>query len=142
MLDRQSLDVGADRIARTAQRAPKLMNELAERLSTQISLAWDRQVTALAAIEVYPAATLAAYDIPARAYKEAEAESARKAILDHLQKLLAVHCPTDSLLRDADALDATVCVLAGADFLRGYAHPPDDPALAAKEGWIWNRLRI
>jgi hypothetical protein len=32
--------------------------------------------------------------------------------------------------------------LAGADFLRGDAHPPDEPALAAKEGWIWSRLRI
>jgi Protein of unknown function (DUF429) len=108
---------------------------------TRIPLAWNPRITGMAAIEVYPAATLAAYGIPARAYKPADAVSARKTILDQLQKLLAVHCPTDSLLRNADALDAIICVLAGADFLRGDAHPPDDPDLAAKEGWIWSRLR-
>jgi predicted RNase H-like nuclease len=141
-LDRQSLDVGADRIARTAHRALKILNELSERLSTQIPLAWDPGITGIAAIEVYPAATLAAYDIPARAYKGADAQSARRAILESFQKLLVVQCSTETLLRDADALDAAVCVLAGADFLRGDAYPPDDPALAAKEGWIWSRLRI
>src|SRR5262245_54695992 len=71
-LDRQSLDVGADRIARTAHSALKLLKDLAERLSTRIPLAWNPQITGIAAIEVYPAATLAAYGIPARAYKPAE----------------------------------------------------------------------
>ena len=141
-LDRQSLDVGADRIARTAHRALKIVNELADHLSTQIPLAWDPRITGIAAIEVYPAATLAAYDIPARSYKEPDAKSARKAILDSFHKLLTFQCSIDIMLQDADALDAVACVLAGADFLRGHAHPPDDPALAAKEGWIWSRLRI
>lgn len=141
-LDRQSLDVGADRIARTALSALKILKEVAAGLTTQIPLAWNPRITGIAAIEVYPAATLAAYNIPARAYKESDAVSARKAIFEHLQKLLAVQCSADRLLGNADALDATVCVLAGADFLRGDAHPPDDPDLAAKEGWIWSRLRI
>jgi predicted RNase H-like nuclease len=141
-LDRQSLDVGADRIARTAHSALRILNALAERLSTRIPLAWNPQINRIAAIEVYPAATLAAYGIPARGYKEPDAKSARKGILDSLQKLLTIQCSTDSMLGDADALDAAVCVLAGADFLRGDAHPPDDAELAAKEGWIWSRLKI
>jgi hypothetical protein len=42
-------------------------------------------------------------------------------------------------LLDPDALDAMICVLAGADFLAGKAYPPTDLALAQKEGWIWIR---
>jgi predicted RNase H-like nuclease len=141
-LGQQSLDVGADRIARTAHSALKLLNELAERLSTRIPLAWDPRIAGIAAIEVYPAATLAAYKIAARSYKKPAEESARQAILHSLKNLVTVQCSTDTLLRNADGLDAVVCVLAGADFLRGNAHPPDDYTLAAKEGWIWSRLRI
>lgn len=48
-LDRQSLDVGADRIARTAHSALRLLNDLAGRLSTQIPLAWGPQISGLAA---------------------------------------------------------------------------------------------
>lgn len=140
-LDRQSLDVGADRIARTAHSALRLLNDLAERLSTQIPLAWGPQIGRLAAIEVYPAATLAGYGIPARAYKDADAEPARRAIVQRLEHLVSMRCASEILLRDADALDSVVCALAGADFLRGEAQPPDDPTLAAKEGWIWSRLR-
>lgn len=140
-LGRQSLDVGADRIARTAHSALKILNELAERLSTRIPLAWNPQITGIAAIEVYPAATLAAYKIPARSYKDADAISARQAIVQSLQKLVTIRS-TDPLLKNADGLDAAICVLAGADFLRGKAHPPDDRTLAEKEGWIWSRLRI
>ena len=140
-LDRQPLDVGADRIARTAHTALRMLNELAVRLSTRIPLAWDARVSGIAAIEVYPAATLAAYGIPARSYKEPEAKSARRAIVDSFDKLFAIRCSIERLLQDADALDAVVCVLAGADFLRGDADPPEDSTLARKEGWIWSRLR-
>jgi hypothetical protein len=84
-LGRQSLDVGADRIARTAHSALKILHQLSKRLSTQIPLAWHPRISGIAAIEVYPAATLAAYGISARSYKESDAESARKAfeIADH-----------------------------------------------------------
>ncbi len=139
-LDRQSLDVGADRIARTAHSALRLLNDLAERPATQIPLAWEPQIKGLMAIEVYPAATLAAYGIPARAYKDLNSHPARRAILERLENLVALRDVSDLLLRNADALDSVICALAGADFLRGDAQPPDDPTLAAKEGWIWTRL--
>ena len=50
-------------------------------------------------------------------------------ILDHTAETVwSCSVPPQIVLsRDADALDAVVCVLAGADFLRGDAHPPDDP---------------
>ena len=140
-LGRQSLDVGADRIARTAHSALRLLNDLADRLSTQIPLAWGPRIDGPAAIEVYPAATLAAHGIPARAYKDADAEPVRRAIVQRLEQLVRLRCASGILLRNADALDSVVCALAGADFLRGEAQPPDDPTLAAKEGWIWSRLR-
>jgi predicted RNase H-like nuclease len=112
-LDRQSLDVGADRIARTAHSALGILHALEGRLSTRIPLAWNPQINRIAAIEVYPAATLAAYGIPARGYKEPDAKYARKEILDSLQKLLTIQCSIDSMLGDADALDAAVCVFGG-----------------------------
>jgi hypothetical protein len=37
----------------------------------------------------------------------------------------------------ADAIDALVCVLAAADFMRGRASPPEDRERARQEGWIW-----
>ena len=140
-LDRQSLDVGADRIARTAHSALRLLNDLAEHLSKLIPLAWESQISGLAAIEVYPAATLAAYAIPARAYKDSDSELVRRAIVQRLEQLVILRCATEILFRDADALDSVICALAGADFLCGDAQPPDDPVLAAKEGWIWSRIR-
>ena len=65
----------------------------------------------ISAVEVYPAATLRAHSINAKGYK-------RRSNL-------------------ADALDAVVCLAAGADFLRGLAMPPADLSLAKQEGWIW-----
>jgi hypothetical protein len=140
-LNRQSLDVGADKIARTAHAAMRLLNELGKRLSVPIPLAWNPQITRTAA-------TLVAYGIPTPPYKSTRPELARKAseevrkeILQRLGKLLTFRCPLDLLVRDDNALDSTICALAGADFLRGDAKAPDDQALAAKEGWIWARLR-
>jgi len=43
------------------------------------------------------------------------------------------------LEKNDDALDAAICVLAGADFLRGEAAEPPDIETARKEGWIWFR---
>ena len=96
-LDRQSLDVGADRIARTAHSALRLLNDVAERLSKHIPLAWEPQISGLAAIEVYPAATLAAYAIPARAYKDSDSEPARKAIVQRLEQLVILRCTSEIL---------------------------------------------
>jgi hypothetical protein len=139
----QPLDVGADRIARTAHRALQLLSELRAALHQSVGLAWGHKVDGVQAIEVYPAATLVSYKIPARLYKDESGKEARLSILERLGGHLALN--SEQLRRncidDADVLDAVVCVLAGADFLLGRAEAPQDQdaKLAKKEGWIWSR---
>lgn len=58
-----------------------------------------------------------------------------------LERLVILQCAPEILFSRADALDSVIWALAGADFLRGDAQPPDDPGLATKEEWIWSRLR-
>jgi hypothetical protein len=60
-------------------------------------------------------------------------------IIDGLRKVAGLPLDVSSMQASADALDAAVCVLAAADFLRGEAMPPEDQALAEREGWIWVR---
>ncbi len=43
----------------------------------------------------------------------------------------------EEVLGNADMLDAVVCILAGRDFLKGWAFKPRDQAMARTEGWIW-----
>ena len=50
-----------------------------------------------------------------------------------------IRATRDVMIEDANLFDATVCVLAGADFARGVCVEPDDPELARREGHIWFR---
>ena len=133
------LDVGADRIARTALSALQLLAILSERISAAIPLAWDTEFSGIAAIEVYPAGTLKAGQVQSSAYKQPDQREARQQLLKWLTKEADLPEDLSLPLEDTDALDAMLCVLAGADFLAGKAYPPTDLALAQKEGWIWIR---
>jgi predicted RNase H-like nuclease len=140
---KQPLDVGADRIARTAYAALKFLHRLRAHTGEVIPLAWDPRIGAgVHAIEVYPGATLAAYRIESSGYKREEGHAPRQAILRFLQTHM--HLPEDLSLMELndDALDAALCVLAGVDFLRGEVFKPTDVMLARKEGWIWVRKPI
>jgi len=140
---KQPLDVGADRIARTARAALVLLDELRHRTGDAIPLAWNPGIGAgIHAIEVYPGALLAAYGVEATGYKQKSRHIARQAVLGLLQKHIIL--PHDiALIEDNDdALDAVLCVLAAADFLRGDAVEPTDLGIAKKEGWIWVRNPI
>lgn len=141
-LGQQPLDVGADRIARAAFAALWLLADLREHTGAALPLAWrPDEPAAIRAIEVYPAATLRARQMPHRGYKYADQGAARAAILDALGRQIAVHCDPQPMLASAHLLDAAVCLLAGGDFLRGESMPPpaeDEPA-ARREGWIWVR---
>ena len=58
-LKKTPLDVGADRIARTAYAALHLLGSVRVQLHLSIPLAWaPTDISVVAAIEVYPAATL------------------------------------------------------------------------------------
>jgi hypothetical protein len=137
----QPLDVGADRIARTAVAALVLLDDIRRLLRHSILLAWIPRIDETAAIEVYPAATLRQLGIEPRAYKKVSQAPARKAILQKLAKVVDVNLVLDAAEANADVLDAIVCVIAGADFLRGACRSPsaDELPLAEREGWIWFR---
>ena len=140
-IGKQSLDVGADRIARTAHAALDLLSRLRKRSGSTVPLAWEPGFKGTAAIEVYPAATLRAHGIGARGYKKkgAPGVEARERVAAALGDRIALP-PDRSLLRESDdALDAVTCLLAAQDFLLGDALPPLTQALAEREGWIWVR---
>jgi predicted RNase H-like nuclease len=139
----QSLDVGADRIARTAHSALELLGTFRKKTGSLITLADNEDFHGISAIEVYPAATLSVHGLQSRAYKNHEAVQARLDILEGLEALgiEISQSARSNAAESADALDAIVCVLAGMDFLKGDAHPPEHPDLAAKEGWIWVRRK-
>ena len=135
---KQSLDVGADRIARTAFAALGLLNRLRDGLGNEIPLAWTpADLPQWSAIEVYPAATLRSHRIPDKGYKDVDGMEPRREIL----KRLRFHVDTgnaDGILEHSpDVLDAVLCTLAGFDFLSGLAMAPEDLRAAKAEGWIW-----
>ena len=57
--------------------------------------------------------------------------------MDGLEHLLDLSDLRGRLPASADAIDALVCVLAAADFIRGKAQPPVDLETTRQEGWIW-----
>lgn len=136
MIQKQPMEVAADRIARTAHAALALLADLRILTGQAIPLAWKSEdITSVHAIEVYPAATLLAcgYTKPKDARHAAE-----QAILAFLTAHVDV--PAAALRAPSrHAIDAAICVLAGADVIRGIALPPQNLALAKKEGWIWVR---
>jgi predicted RNase H-like nuclease len=139
-LGKRPLDVGADRIARTALAALDMLQRLREEVGEQIPLAWSADGTdAPAAIEVYPAATLDAHGIQAKRYKRDEHGEGRRSAIDFARSRLVDETNIDLAGVQHDVLDAILCVVAGIDFLEGEAHPPEDPDIAAREGWIWVR---
>lgn len=143
--NKQSLDVGADRIARTAHAALELLGALRKRLRARIPLAWSPELKSISAIEVYPAATLRAHEVDAAGYKAAGDPSSRRRVLKQLGAKVSVPAGlrVPDLESGSDGLDAVLCVLAAHDFLTGRAMRPakDQLRLARKEGWIWVHQR-
>jgi hypothetical protein len=137
-INKQSLDVGADRIARTAHASLAFLEALRKATGAPLPLAWSSDsVPRHSVIEVYPAATLVAHGFKSSGYKKPEQVPERQRILSELGNVLALPRYQESMRNSADALDAAVCVLAGFDFMRGTCPAPADPERARKEGWIW-----
>ena len=140
---KKPLSVGADRIARTSHAALVLLAQMQGKLSMPIPLAWlpAKPLTQIQVIEVYPAATLKAYRIPTNGYKSQKrevAENGRSTVAEALKsRMKSCAEAVLAMKKDADALDAVVCLLAASDFLAGRAVPPTDRELAETEGWIW-----
>ncbi|MBN2500385.1 MAG: DUF429 domain-containing protein [Anaerolineales bacterium] len=137
-LGKKPLEVGADRIARTALAALKLIEGLRHRSGNEIIVGWNpAEIVNTAVIEVYPAATLIAYNAIVPGYKKPAATTERQKVLTSLKQHMEIKTAPDLMLASPDVLDAAICVLAGADYLKGQCYPPDDLTLAQKEGWIW-----
>lgn len=138
--NQQPLDVGADRIARTAHWAVNLLAKLREKLDEEIPLAWSpSEVRGVAAIEVYPAASLRVRGISAVGYKKREQAPARLSIARALASEATLPTDLSALTVNADALDSAICAIAGADFMQGFCMEPCDDTEARREGWIWVR---
>lgn len=136
-LGRQPLDVGADRIARTAHAALQILGGLRQLTGQPIPLAWDQAIEGISVIEVYPAATLIAYGIQASEYKRRDQTDRRANMVKSLRDYLILPSDISPMLSNADVLDAVICVLSAADFLVGRVVEPEDQELAKREGWIW-----
>lgn len=135
---KQPLDVGVDRIARTARAALELLDEIRKKSGLEIPLAWDPVYEQpVLAIEVYPAGTLIAHGLPSSGYKRKDQIEVRRHIIDGLNQRIHFAVDQRHAENHSDVLDAIVCVLAGIDFLTGKALSPDDLTQAEKEGWIW-----
>jgi len=83
------LDVGADRIARTAHAALALLADLRQLTQEPIPLVWEPQLKhKVSAIEVYPAGTLKMLLAPMRvpSYKGKDGGNGRSSILNHLKQ--------------------------------------------------------
>ncbi len=138
---KRPLDVGADRIARTARSALDLLAVARRATGYTIALAWHPAESGEPrTIEVYPAATLAAHGLPSRQYKE-PGSAARGPIAAAVQERLVLPAGFDPVAAAGDALDALLCLWAGLDFVEGAAvgPAPDERAVAEREGWIWVR---
>lgn len=137
------LDVGADRIARAMHAALETVEELRQRTGSKFPLLLNSGLpTGNGMLEVYPAATLSVYQVPRKGYKGKNGKPVRQAMLQHLQQHLDFQLPAAQWhgLQHSDEdhlLDSVVCLLAARDFLLGQVYEPEDPALAAREGWIW-----
>ena len=115
---------------------------LCKGLGSDLELAWKPQILPrFSAIEVYPAATLAAWDLPSRKYKGFKhlktAELIATAFENSAPKLRTL------LPKENDTgghiFDAGLCAIAALDFYRGEASEPsaEDKRQAIEEGWIW-----
>jgi len=141
-LGKVPLEVGADRIARTARAALDLLRRARQASSLPLQLAW-RPGDSSGVIEVSPLATLLSRGIRAGGYhgNAGPARKARAKILDRIANELGGTVSRDLLIENEHLLDAALSALAAADFARGDAIRPGDPVGARKEGWIWFRGR-
>src|SRR5262249_40591186 len=108
------LEVGADRIARTAFSALCLLQELREILGSPLRLAWACDDPGV--IEVYPAATLKAIAGGRRVppYKKSEQVEARREILGSLRPHVRLSSRAfERAVASDHLLDAIVCTVAG-----------------------------
>lgn len=141
---KKPLEVGADRIARTALRALNLLGEIRADSGLALPLPLEAGLPERpSAIEVYPATALMARGLSERGYKGRDGgkKDARRSLLRSLGSLLRLQVDPEALLESDDGFDAVVCLICAMDFLNGEVLAPVDLNRAAAEGWIWFNAR-
>jgi hypothetical protein len=142
------LEVGADRIARAAFEALRVLDSLRNETGLSLPLAWSPGFTGAAAIEVYPGATMAARKLTKVQYKLPDQGTGRNDIIGAIVNTRLVEpLSSKSLARavqNADVLDAILCLVAARDFLLGECGEPDaaHAETVRREGWIWVRRSL
>ncbi len=137
-LGKQPLEVGADRIARTAVAALALLATVRAATGRSLPVATVTPYTGGAqAIEVYPAALVAADGHRVRG-REAVAGAKLALAATALGDSLAPHLGVATAA--GDALDAILCVVAAGHHAAGRTVPPPIglAEAARREGWIWS----
>lgn len=135
------LEVGADRIARTAHSALKIIGDLREK-GFDLQMAWQPHFQEqFGVIEVYPSATLKQLGFVSSGYKNDSTEEQKKRleIIQSISTLIPEIAQFPDLQNNADMLDAVICVLCAKDFIDGRTMPPTELDTTKKEGWIWVR---
>lgn len=141
------LEVAADRIARAAFEALRVLGELRHESGLSLPLAWSADFAGAAVIEVYPGATLAVGGLAEGPYKGRGDRRAREKLVARLtrDRLIAPLSPelADRAHLHADMLDAILCMVAASDFLLGKCNSPGGAFVeqVRREGWIWVRKR-
>lgn len=120
-IGKRPLEVGANFIARSAHSAVKFLGDLRQRAQIAVPLVWsigELEPRRVGVIEVYPAATA----------------KATGATDPHSPLGLP---PATAVCRNEHVGDALWCVLTAIHFVRSECHPPSEPDVARREGWIW-----
>lgn len=139
VFNKNPLDIGADRIARVALSALKIIAKLRQNVSP-LPLLWSsEELKDSGLIEVYPAATIISHGLSGDGYKGKDQDKidARRKLFDRLCSNISVEISSDYLIENEDAFDAFVCVIAGVDFIKGRSVSPSSIETARQEGWIW-----
>jgi hypothetical protein len=144
-LGKSPLEVGADRIARTAIAALSLLADLGDLIGTSIALAWEaRPDEGIRAIEVYPAGTLRAYQLIGLVANSGDIDQDKRSLVAKMRKNGRVRFDrgTTKSIDNEHVLDSVLCALTAMDFIETHVIFPDtdkEMELARKEGWIWVR---
>lgn len=139
-LKKTPLEVGANWIARTAYATLTLLDQVRHATGKPIPLAWTPgDVREIAAIEVYPAATLVALGMEAPGYRISA--QVREQLVERLRSHLIIPDDHTAIASNPHTLDAIICALAAHDFLYRPCLSPqvEEEKIARKEGWIWVR---
>lgn len=137
---KRPMEVGADKIARAAHRALRLLGDLRAATGSRLALASRPGVpTETSVIEVYPALNLRARGISEKGYKANKngARERREEIVQALAPTVDFAGHADLAIRSDDALDAGICALAARDFAYGPVCEPAATDPMEVEGWIW-----